>query len=126
MSNDDKDLVLTPVGMPKLQVGETEYPVFFPVSAVKAYAERKGVSFQQMVGEGWKATDLDEDDMRFLLLEGLRGAERRRQVFQPGPARVIDDALVDTIFDLYHISQIWQVILEAWNHGPSEAPPDPR
>lgn len=118
-----KDAVLTPAGMPTLEVGEIKYGVFFPLAAVKAFAEKRGVSFQEMVSEGWRATDLSEEDLRFLLVQGLNGAERRRQAFGSGPARTIDDDLVEKLFSLYHLRDIWDALLEAWNHGPN-APDD--
>ncbi len=126
-ANEQKDIALTPAGMPTLVVGEIEYPLFFAVAGIKAFAERKGVSFKEMVGTGWKAQELDVEDLEFLLTEALNGAERRRQAFRPGPARTVDQGLVDKILTLYHISDIWAVLLKAWSHAPGtpQDPPSP-
>ncbi|MBN1630033.1 MAG: hypothetical protein JW990_09730 [Thermoleophilia bacterium] len=118
------DPVLTLAGMPTLAVGEIEYGLFFAVASIKAYAERKNMPFSQMVSDGWKAQDLELDEIKFLLLEALSGAERRRQVFCPGPPRRIDNDLVENILTIYHLADIWTVLIEAWNGTPG-SPRDP-
>lgn len=121
MSAQSTDPILTEEGMPKIKVPGKEYPLFFSVASVKAFSEKKGKTFAEMVTNGWNARELDLEDLKYLLLEALNGAEYRRQVFHPGEPAKIDDELVEEIFRIYHVGEIWDILLSAWSRAPQPA-----
>lgn len=119
------DLALTATGLPAICWGDQRYPVLFTIAGIKEWAEHKGQTFEQVLGEGWKVADLTEADIRTLLEIALKGGERRRVLFEGGGERVINKDLLDKIFELTHPTELVLMLVAIWNE-PSPREPDPR
>ncbi len=119
------DLVLTSEGAPCAVVGKDRYPMVFTIASMKAWAERKGWTFEQVMAGGWKIADQGEDDLRFLLRETLEGGQHRSVVCEGGVARDITDELVDKIMSLCHPAELIVVLTTLWNEPPTREP-DPQ
>jgi hypothetical protein len=116
------DVALTAAGMPALVLGETRYPLLFSISAIKEWAEFKGLSFKE-AARGWNSADLDEEDIRCLLRAALRAGERRRVMFDEPPVHEISEALLDHLLGLLHPDEASALLVLAWSQPPRE--PDP-
>lgn len=113
-------MVLTSEGMPAVVVGGERYPLFFSTAAIKRFAEHKGLTFKQMLDQGWNVAEQDDDDMRTLLSAALVSAEKRRAMFEGGPERTIDEVLIEAMLEVLHPGEIWTLILTAWNNVPRQ------
>lgn len=118
-----KDLALTAEGMPGLVIGDTRYPLLFSVSAIKGWAEYKGMDFAEALEKGWSGAKLSEEDTKILLRVSLTAGERRRKLFDGGAIHIIDDDLVGSVLDLFHPGELWLILARAWNEPPVK--PDP-
>ena len=117
-----QDVALTATGMPALVLGGTRYPLLFSISAIKKWAEFKGLSFKE-AAKGWTSSELDDDDIRCLLGAALRAGERRREMFNGPPAQEISEALLDQLLELLHPEEAGAILALAWSQPPRE--PDP-
>ena len=88
-----QDLNLTTTGAPAAVLGDKRYPLVFSIAGMKAWAEHKGQSFEQVLTEGWGAQDLTGGDLFLLLKLALTGGEMRRRLFGIDSPRDISDAL---------------------------------
>ncbi len=117
------ELRVTPEGMPSIEVDGAARPVFYSVMGNKRWAEHRGVTFAEVMGGGWSPGELDDEDLGRLLLIGLKGGELRRHLCAGGQELPVDQALIQTIFERYHVSDIIGLILGAWNQAPDQEDP---
>ena len=120
-----EDLVLTAEGTSAVVIGPEHYPAMLSIADIKAWAERKGQTFEEVMAEGWKASDLTEEDVVFLLERALVTGERRRQMFGGGTPREITDALVRQILTLAHPAELLLLLVRLWSEPPARKP-DPQ
>ena len=120
-----QDLNLTTTGAPAAVLGDKRYPLVFSIAGMKAWAEHKGQSFEQVLTEGWGAQDLTGGDLFLLLKLALTGGEMRRRLFGIDSPRDISDALVEQIMDLSHPTELIVTLVTIWNTPPVSTP-DPQ
>ncbi|MBN1630477.1 MAG: hypothetical protein JW990_11980 [Thermoleophilia bacterium] len=120
-----EDVALTATGTPAIVLGKDRYPLVFTIAGMKEWAEHQGITFEQLMKEGWDASSLTEADMRLLLRIALVGGERRRALFDGGDPNPITDELLDLIMELSHPSEIIILLVKLWNEPPASKPDPP-
>jgi len=119
------DLALTAEGLPAVVVGRQRYPLCMTIAGMKAWAEHRGIAFDEALKGGWMASELQAADMEVLLREALRGGECRRQMFSDEPPRQITDELVRSIMDAFHPAELTRLLVRLWNEPPVRPPGPP-
>jgi hypothetical protein len=119
------DIALTSEGMPAVVLGTVRYPLLLAVADVKAWAEHKDMDYLAVVEKPWDFTDLPLEDLEFLLDRALRAGELRRLMFDGAPAQAIPDDLVERLFRLAHLQEVWALIATVWSAPPARTP-DPQ
>lgn len=114
-----EDIALTATGTPALVIQGERYPLVFTIAGMKEYAESKGVTFEDVMRDGWQAAELTGEEMTTLLRIALEGGERRRVVFSPnGPPREITADLIEAIMGVIHPTELLILLVTTWNEPP--------
>ena len=120
-----EDLVLTTEGADAIVIGSERYPVMFSIADVKAWAERKGCTFEDIMEHGWKASELDTGDIVFLLRSALRTGRLRGKILGRDEGPEVTDELVDVILSMAHPAELLLILVRLWSEPPARKP-DPR
>jgi len=120
-----KDVALTAQGTPAIVLGEDRYPMVFTIAGMKAFAEHRGITFDQLMRDGWEVDSLTEHDLRVLVKIAMTGGEMRRALFETEPARPISDELAARVVDLSHPTELIMLLVRLWNEPPAGTPDPP-
>jgi hypothetical protein len=120
-----QDVALTATGTPAIVLGKDRYPLVFTIAGMKEFAEHRGITFEQLMTDGWDVGSLTEADLRILVRIAMKGGEMRRALFEPGSARTISDELADQVVNLCHPSELIVLLVRLWNEPPAGTPDPP-
>ncbi|MBN1320738.1 MAG: hypothetical protein JXA87_07855 [Thermoleophilia bacterium] len=121
----NQDVALTATGTPAIVLGKERYPLVFTIAGMKQFAEHRGITFEQLIQEGWAVSSLTEEDMRLLLKIAMVGGERRRALFDGGEAKAISELVLGQIMELCHPSELIILLVKLWNEPPASKPDPP-
>ena len=121
----NQDVALTSEGMPAIVLGTNRYPLLFAAADVKAWAEHKDMTYLDTVERSWDFTALSLEDLAFLLDRALKAGELRRLMFDGAPAQAIPEDLLDRLFQLAHLQEIWALVATVWSAPPARKPDPP-
>ena len=119
------DVALTSEGMPAIVLGTNRYPLLFAAADVKTWAEKQGVDYLAVVEKAWDFTSLPLEELAYLLDRALKAGELRRVMFAGPPAQPIPDDLIERIFQVAHLQEIWNLLSTTWSQPPARNP-DPQ
>ena len=119
------DVALTSEGMPAIVLGTNRYPLLFAAADVKAWAEKQGVDYLAVVEKSCDFTSLPLEELAYLLDRALKAGELRRVMFDGPPAQPIPDDLIERIFQVAHLQEIWNLLSTTWSQPPARNP-DPQ
>lgn len=120
------DVALTASGTPAIVVGQERFPLVFTIAAMKSFAEHRGITFDELMRDGWSIETLNEADIWALLKAAMTGGEMRRVLFETTPARPITDDLVDQVMALCHPTELIVLLVRLWNEPPAAKPDPPK
>jgi len=121
----NQDVALTSTGTPAILLGKERYPLAFTIAGMKEFAEHRGITFDEVLRDGWDVRSLSETDMRVLLGIAMKGAERRRVVFEGGEERRFPEEVIDRIVELAHPGELIALLVKVWNEPPVQKPDPP-
>lgn len=121
----ESDVALSGEGLPALVLDGKRYPLCFTIAGMKAWAERKSQSFEEVMLNGWRAADLKDGDFEFLLDTALGGGHKRASLFSADLPEVTV-AVQQAIQEVASSTEILLLLVAIWNEPPGSRPADPQ